>query len=163
MTLAPGSSLGPYQIEALAGAGAMGEVYRARDTWLDRTVALKILPARVALTPGMLQRFEREARAIAAVEHLNICPLYDVGAQDGVNVFCKTEPEVFNRRPIALTITPTTTTATAPTTFCQRNAIFVNVATQATEPIPAMRPRKAPVPVACRKPTARMKTPRIEP
>jgi eukaryotic-like serine/threonine-protein kinase len=85
MTLVPGSSLGPYQIEALAGAGAMGEVYRARDTRLNRTVAVKILPAHVAAVPGLLQRFEREARAIAAVEHLNICSLYDVGAENGVN------------------------------------------------------------------------------
>src|SRR5687767_424328 len=85
MTLAAGVSLGPYQIEALAGAGAMGEVYRARDTRPNRTVALKILPAQVAALPGLLQRFEREARAIAAVEHLNICPLYDVGADRGVN------------------------------------------------------------------------------
>jgi serine/threonine protein kinase/Tol biopolymer transport system component len=85
MTLAPGVSLGPYQIEALAGAGAMGEVYRARDTRLNRTVAIKILPAHVAAVPGLLQRFEREARAIAAVEHLNICSLYDVGADSGVN------------------------------------------------------------------------------
>ena len=83
MALAPGVTLGPYQIEALAGAGAMGEVYRARDTRLDRTVALKLLPADVAAIPGFLQRFEREARAIAAVEHLNICPLYDVGADQG--------------------------------------------------------------------------------
>jgi serine/threonine protein kinase len=63
----------------------MGEVYRARDTRLNRTVAIKILPGHIAGAPGILQRFEREARAIAAVEHLNICPLYDVGAQDGVN------------------------------------------------------------------------------
>ena len=63
----------------------MGEVYRARDTRLDRTVALKILPAHIAGAPGLLQRFEREARAIAAVEHLNICPLYDVGAENGIN------------------------------------------------------------------------------
>jgi eukaryotic-like serine/threonine-protein kinase len=85
MTLVQGSLLGPYQIETLAGAGAMGEVYRARDTRLDRTVAIKVLPARIAASPGLLQRFEREARAIAAVEHLNICPLYDVGAEDGVH------------------------------------------------------------------------------
>ena len=63
----------------------MGEVYRARDTRLDRTVAIKVLPAQIAAAPGLLQRFEREARAIAAVEHLNICPLYDVGATDGLN------------------------------------------------------------------------------
>ena len=85
MTLVQGSLLGPYQIEALAGAGAMGEVYRARDTRLDRTVAIKVLPAHIAASPGLAQRFEREARAIAAVEHLNICPLYDVGAEDGVH------------------------------------------------------------------------------
>ena len=63
----------------------MGEVYRARDTRLDRTVAIKVLPAHIAASPGLVQRFEREARAIAAVEHLNICPLYDVGAEDGVH------------------------------------------------------------------------------
>jgi Tol biopolymer transport system component len=63
----------------------MGEVYRARDTRLNRVVAIKVLPARVATMPGFLQRFEREARAIAAVEHHNICPLYDVGADSGVN------------------------------------------------------------------------------
>jgi eukaryotic-like serine/threonine-protein kinase len=85
MTLTPGQSIGPYQIEALAGAGAMGEVYRARDTRLNRVVAIKVLPSHVAAVPGFLQRFEREARAIAAVEHLNICPLYDVGADSGVN------------------------------------------------------------------------------
>jgi serine/threonine protein kinase/Tol biopolymer transport system component len=85
MPLVSGSSLGPYQIEGLAGAGAMGEVYRARDTRLNRTVAIKILPGHIAGAPGILQRFEREARAIAAVEHLNICSLYDVGATDGVN------------------------------------------------------------------------------
>src|SRR6187402_970838 len=85
MPLAPGSSLGPYQIETLAGAGAMGEVYRARDLRLNRTVALKILPARVASEPGLLQRFEHEAKAIAAVEHVNICALYDVGADAGLN------------------------------------------------------------------------------
>ncbi|HXW04508.1 MAG TPA: protein kinase [Vicinamibacterales bacterium] len=85
MTLSPGVTLGPYRVEALAGAGAMGEVYRASDTRLNRTVALKILPAQVAAVPGLLERFEREARAIAAVEHLNICPLYDVGTDQGVN------------------------------------------------------------------------------
>ena len=63
----------------------MGEVYRARDTRLNRVVAVKVLPAHVATMPGLLQRFEREARAIAAVEHPNICPLYDVGADAGIN------------------------------------------------------------------------------
>ena len=85
MPLLPGASLGPYQIEALAGAGSMGEVYRARDSRLNRTVALKVLPDHFAREPGLLQRFEREARAIAAVEHANICALYDVGSDAGVN------------------------------------------------------------------------------
>jgi serine/threonine protein kinase len=108
MALAPGVTLGPYRIEALAGAGAMGEVYRARDTRLNRTVAIKILPAHVAAVPGLLQRFEREARAIAAVEHLNICPLYDVGADQDVNFLVmqfvegETLAETISRGPVAV-------------------------------------------------------------
>ena len=83
--LAPGSRLGPYEIGTLLGAGGMGEVYRARDTRLDRTVAIKIMPPHVASQPGFRQRFEREARAISAVEHPHICALYDVGAEGGVD------------------------------------------------------------------------------
>ncbi len=81
----PGAKLGPYEIVAAIGAGGMGEVYRARDTRLDRTVAIKILPAGVAATPEARQRFEREARAISALNHPNICTLYDVGQQDGTD------------------------------------------------------------------------------
>jgi serine/threonine-protein kinase len=85
MALAPGARLGPYEIVAPLGAGGMGEVYRARDTRLDRTVAIKVLAADRMADPQMRQRFEREARAVAALTHPNICHLNDVGQQDGVD------------------------------------------------------------------------------
>jgi eukaryotic-like serine/threonine-protein kinase len=85
MPLATGSRLGPYEITLLLGAGGMGEVYSARDTRLDRTVALKILPLHRSDQAEARERFEREARAIAALNHPNICQLYDVGSQDAVN------------------------------------------------------------------------------
>jgi serine/threonine protein kinase len=69
MTLSAGSKLGPYEILASAGAGGMGEVYRARDTRLDRTVAIKILPTYLSELPDAKQRFEREARAISSLQH----------------------------------------------------------------------------------------------
>lgn len=78
-----GMKLGPYEIQALLGAGGMGEVYRARDTRLDRMVAVKVLPAHLSSDPARRQRFEREARAIAALQHSNICTVYDVGEHDG--------------------------------------------------------------------------------
>jgi serine/threonine protein kinase len=80
-----GMKLGPYDIQSLLGAGGMGEVYRARDTRLDRTVAIKVLPAHLSSDPVRRQRFEREARAIAALQHSNICTLYDVGHQSGTD------------------------------------------------------------------------------
>lgn len=82
--LTPGHELGPYRIEALVGAGGMGEVYRATDTRLARAVAIKILPSDVASDPDRLRRFEREARAIAALKHPNICTIYDVGEREGI-------------------------------------------------------------------------------
>jgi eukaryotic-like serine/threonine-protein kinase len=85
MSLAPGSKLGPYEITALLGAGGMGEVYRAKDTRLDRTVAIKILPAHLSSDPVRKQRFEREAKTISSLNHPHICVLYDVGSQDGVD------------------------------------------------------------------------------
>jgi len=85
MSLTPGSALGPYLIEAPIGAGGMGEVYRARDTRLDRTVAIKILSGELADAGHARKRFEREARVIAALEHPHICPLYDVGEHHGVS------------------------------------------------------------------------------
>jgi eukaryotic-like serine/threonine-protein kinase len=77
--------LGPYEILAPLGAGGMGEVYKARDTRLDRTVAIKVLPASISTDPEFRSRFDREARAIAALNHPHICTLHDVGHQDGVD------------------------------------------------------------------------------
>ncbi|MGH9255572.1 MAG: protein kinase domain-containing protein [Vicinamibacterales bacterium] len=82
MSLAPGTRLGPYEIQSALGAGGMGEVYRARDTRLDRTVAIKVLPSHVATDPTLKQRFEREARTLAALSHPHICPVFDVGQED---------------------------------------------------------------------------------
>jgi serine/threonine protein kinase len=76
MALTPGVRLGHYEIVAPLGAGGMGEVYKARDTRLDRTVAIKVLPPEIAATADARARFEREARAIAALEHAHICPIY---------------------------------------------------------------------------------------
>ena len=85
MGLTSGTKLGPYEIVSPLGAGGMGEVYRARDTRLDRTVAIKILPEHLSGNPEAKQRLDREARAISALSHPNICHLYDVGQQDGVS------------------------------------------------------------------------------
>jgi len=85
MPLTPGVRLGPYEIVAPLGAGGMGEVYRARDTRLDRVVALKILPESLAADPQFRDRFDREARSISQLSHPHICPLFDVGHQDGVH------------------------------------------------------------------------------
>jgi hypothetical protein len=83
MTLAPGAKLGPYEIVAPLGAGGMGEVWRARDTRLGREVAIKVLPAHLAFDPNALARFEREARAVAALSHPNILAIHDFGADSG--------------------------------------------------------------------------------
>ena len=85
MALTKCTKLGPYEIESPLGAGGMGEVYRARDTRLDRTVAVKILPAHLSSNLEAKQRFEREARAISSLNHPNICTLYDVGHQNGTD------------------------------------------------------------------------------
>jgi Tol biopolymer transport system component/predicted Ser/Thr protein kinase len=85
MALPTGAKLGPYEIVAPLGAGGMGEVYRARDTRLDRTVAIKILPAHLSSNPEARQRFDREARSISSVNHPHICTLFDVGHQDGTD------------------------------------------------------------------------------
>ncbi len=85
MALTSGTKLGPYEIQSALGAGGMGEVYRARDTRLDRTVAIKVLPAHLSSDPELKQRMEREAKAISALQHANICTLYDIGRQDGTD------------------------------------------------------------------------------
>src|SRR6516165_6133301 len=85
MALTPGTKLGPYEIQSPLGAGGMGEVYRARDTRLERTVAIKILPPHLSSDPVRKQRFEREAKIISSLNHPHICVLHDVGNQDGVD------------------------------------------------------------------------------
>src|SRR5262249_46084663 len=81
--LPEGTRLGPYEIVAPLGAGGMGEVYKARDTRLDRAVAVKILPATLAADPQFRERFDREARAISQLSHPHICTLHDVGEHEG--------------------------------------------------------------------------------
>src|SRR5262245_45475794 len=83
MTLPAGSRLGSYEILSPLGAGGMGEVYRARDSKLDRNVAIKVLPESVAKDPDALARFEREAKAVAALSHPNILAIHDFGNQNG--------------------------------------------------------------------------------
>ena len=85
MPLQPGTTLGPYEILSPLGAGGMGEVYKARDTRLDRTVAIKVLPEHVAADPDLKQRFEREAKTISSLNHPHICTLHDIGSQDGID------------------------------------------------------------------------------
>jgi Tol biopolymer transport system component len=84
-SLPSGTRLGPYEILAPLGAGGMGEVYRARDTRLDRTVAIKVLPSHLASNADLRQRFEREARAVSSLNHPHICTLHDIGHQDGID------------------------------------------------------------------------------
>jgi len=81
MALTPGTKFGPYEIQSPLGAGGMGEVYRAKDTRLDRTVAVKILPSHLSENPEAKQRFDREARTISSMNHPNICTPHDVGHQ----------------------------------------------------------------------------------
>src|SRR5512144_2930129 len=81
MTLPAGTKLGPYEIVAPLGAGGMGEVYRAKDTRLERSVAVKVLPKHLSSSPEVRQRFEREARTISQLSHAHICALYDVGRE----------------------------------------------------------------------------------
>src|SRR5881394_3756195 len=85
MALTPGLRLGPYEVLSPLGAGGMGEVYKARDTRLDRTVAIKVLSEHLADTPDLRSRFEREARAVSSLNHPHICTLHDIGSQDGID------------------------------------------------------------------------------
>jgi serine/threonine protein kinase/Tol biopolymer transport system component len=85
MALTSGTRLGPYEIQCPLGAGGMGEVYRARDTRLDRVVAIKILASHLSSSPELKQRMEREARAISSLNHPHICHLYDIGSQGGTD------------------------------------------------------------------------------
>ena len=85
MPLAAGTRLGPYEVTGLLGAGGMGEVYKARDSRLDRTVAVKVLPPHFAQRADLRQRFEREAKALSSLSHPHICILHDIGKQDGAD------------------------------------------------------------------------------
>src|SRR6202049_3032139 len=85
MDLTAGTKLGPYEIQSPLGAGGMGEVYRARDTRLERIVAVKVLPANLSSDPSLRQRLEREAKAVSKLSHPHICTLHDIGHQDGVD------------------------------------------------------------------------------
>src|SRR5216683_1676378 len=85
MAFSSGKMLGPYEIQSPLGAGGMGEVYRARDSRLARTVAIKVLPEHLAEKPEAKERFDREARTISSLSHPNICLLYDVGSQEGTS------------------------------------------------------------------------------
>src|SRR6059036_3901646 len=85
MLLQTGARVGPYQILAPLGAGGMGEVYRARDTKLNRDVAIKVLPEHLARDPAALARFEREAQAVAALAHPNILAIHDFGSDGGLS------------------------------------------------------------------------------
>src|SRR5882757_8998496 len=85
MPLTSGMKLGPYEIQSPLGAGGMGEVYRARDTRLERDVAVKVLPANLSSDPNLRQRLEREAKAVSRLSHPHICTLHDIGHQDGVD------------------------------------------------------------------------------
>src|SRR5712692_5274389 len=81
LTFASGARLGPYEILSPLGAGGMGEVYKARDTRLERMVAIKVLPQHLSASPEVRQRFEREAKTISQLSHPRICALYDVGRE----------------------------------------------------------------------------------
>src|SRR6202158_5747592 len=85
MALSSGTKLGPYEIQSLLGAGGMGEVYQARDTRLNRSVAVKVLPATFSSDSDRLHRFEQEARVLSALNHPNLLAIYDIGSQDGVH------------------------------------------------------------------------------
>src|SRR5271167_969545 len=85
MALTSGTRVGTYEILAAIGAGGMGEVYKARDTRLDRIVAIKVLPLHLADRAELRERFEREARTVASLNHPHICTLFDIGQQDGID------------------------------------------------------------------------------
>ncbi|GAC1434493.1 MAG: hypothetical protein NVS1B11_34480 [Terriglobales bacterium] len=85
MPLTSGTKFGPYEVQSLLGAGGMGEVYRARDTRLDRTVAIKVLASHLSSSPELKQRMDREARAISSLNHPHICHLYDIGSQESTD------------------------------------------------------------------------------
>src|SRR5512142_172677 len=85
MPIASGTKLGPYEILSAAGAGGMGEVYKARDTRLDRIVAIKVIPQHLSDDAHLRERFDREAKTISSLQHPHICVLHDIGRHDSVD------------------------------------------------------------------------------
>ena len=85
MPLTPNTKLGPYEILSPLGAGGMGEVYKAKDTRLGRTVAIKVLPSHLSDNVRLKERFEREARAVSSLNHPHICTLHDIGSENGID------------------------------------------------------------------------------
>src|SRR5262245_1790940 len=85
MIFVTGTKVGPYEILSQLGAGGQGEVYKARDARLNRFVAIKVLPDNLSQNPELKTRFEREAQTLASLSHPHICPVFDVGRQDGVD------------------------------------------------------------------------------
>jgi len=108
MALTSGTKLGPYEVVSLLGAGGMGEVYRARDTRLERDVAVKVLPTNLSSDPCLQERLEREAKAVSKLAHPHICTLHDIGHQDGVDflVMELVEGETLEHRLIKGTLPP---------------------------------------------------------
>ena len=147
MSLAAGARLGPYQIVSPLGAGGMGEVYRARDGRLNRTVAIKVLPSESAGDADRRERFEREAKAISALDHPNICALYDVGEHEGTYflVMPCLEGQTLHDRP-APVITPTAPASRGSTSAFWKGAAVAAVAAMAIAAAawPALRPRPVP-------------------
>ena len=103
MTVSVGSRLGPYEVVSQLGAGGMGEVWKARDCRLDRTVAIKVLPERLSSSPEVRERLEREAKTISSLSHSHICALYDVGKEGATDylVMEYLEGETLSARPRA--------------------------------------------------------------
>jgi serine/threonine protein kinase len=91
MAIPVGQRLGPYEILSAIGAGGMGEVYRAKDTRLDRVIAIKVLQDHLASRAELRERFEREARTVASLNHPHICTLHDIGQQEGIDYLVKRE------------------------------------------------------------------------
>jgi serine/threonine protein kinase len=133
MPLTSGTKLGPYEIQSLLGAGGMGEVYRARDTRLQRDVAIKILPSSLATDQDRLRRFEQEARAVAALNHPNLLTVFDVGTapaeQQGSDATAATQlagsptssPNSSKARPSASAFPPALSANAAPPTMPSRS------------------------------------------
>jgi serine/threonine protein kinase len=102
MAILSGKRLGPYEVLSAVGAGGMGEVYRARDTRLERIVAVKILPDHLSDRAELRERFEREARTIASLNHPHICTLHDIGHQDGIDYLLSASTRLGSYEVVAL-------------------------------------------------------------